>query len=402
MEHDGDARSLPPVEYEPVAVKDVLVEMKDTAELAIDLAYSAVLHRDEDLAAEVLRLERFMTVLNMRARMGIMMAARSPDDVEQLAPVLGIAMATEAISDAAADIASIVLEEMGLPEAIRAVLPEATETLVQGQVVADCPYAGETLGEIDLETATGVRVIAVRRGDDWLLNPGPATDLQAEDIAFLRGPTEAVEEVFRTLTGRPYQPPDPGGQTGVPDLERAIDMIVHMKDISELAVDLAYSSVLFDSESLAEEVRAIEVEVDAMRTRFEAWALRASAAVDDPVRLRGLIRLGTETEVISDAAIDIIEGIRWDEGGHPVVQLAVDESDEVLSRIVVDPDGPLADTRVEAGVPEAEPAMSVLAIRRPDEGWMLVGNADAELRPDDVVIAKGTRGAAAEFEAQAA
>ena len=45
---EGDAPSAP-IEYEPVNVKDVLVEMKDTAELLIDLSYSAVLHRNEEL-----------------------------------------------------------------------------------------------------------------------------------------------------------------------------------------------------------------------------------------------------------------------------------------------------------------------------------------------------------------
>jgi uncharacterized protein with PhoU and TrkA domain len=42
--------------------------------------------------------------------------------------------------------------------------------------------------------------------------------------------------------------------------------------------------------------------------------------------------------------------------------------------------------------------MSVIAIRRPDEGWLLVADADAELQAGDVLIAKGTRTAAAEFE----
>ena len=32
------------VEYEPRSVKEVLAEMKDTAELLIDLSFSAVLH----------------------------------------------------------------------------------------------------------------------------------------------------------------------------------------------------------------------------------------------------------------------------------------------------------------------------------------------------------------------
>jgi len=53
------------VEYEPVSVKAVLAEMKDTAELLIDLSYSAVLGDSDALAEEVLELEARMDLLQM-------------------------------------------------------------------------------------------------------------------------------------------------------------------------------------------------------------------------------------------------------------------------------------------------------------------------------------------------
>ncbi|WP_455449880.1 potassium channel family protein [Natrinema thermotolerans] len=384
------------IEYEPVSVKDVLVEMKDTAELLIDLSYSAVLHRSEELATEVLRLEERMDVLEMRARMSLLMAARKPADAEQLAPVLGIVGAADEISDAAGDIAKIVLEDMGLPEAMRAALPDAAEALLRGVVAADSPYAGRTLQEIDLESETGVRAIALRRGNEWLLNPGPTTRIEADDVAFLRGPDAAIGDVCETLTGEAYEAPTVESPD-IDDLERAVDTIIHMKDFSELAVDLAYSSVLFDSEELAEEVRNLEVEVDAMQSRFEAWTLRAAADATDPVVLRGLIQLGSSTERISDTAIEISEGVLRDIDVHPVVQLAVQESDEIIARIPVERGSELDGTAVTEGVPDADSTMSVIAIRRPDEGWLLVADADAELRGGDVLIAKGTRTAAAAF-----
>ncbi len=385
------------IEYEPVSVKDVLVEMKDTAELLIDLSYSAVLHRNEELAAEVLQLEERMDVLELRARMSLLMAARSPTDAEQLAPVLSIVAATDQISDAAGDIAKVVLEDVHLPEAMRAALPEAVETLVRGVVTADSEYAGRTLKDINLESETGVRVIALRRGQDWILNPGPETRVEAEDVALLRGPESEIGDVYETLTGEVYELATPD-VVAIDDLERAVDTIVHMKNLSELAVDLAYSSVLFDSEELAEEVRNLEVEVDALQFRFEAWLLQAAGDAEDPVTLRGLLHLGTSTEVISDAAIDISEGVLRDIDVHPVVRLAVQESDEIIIRVEVEEGSDLDGTAVTAGVPDADVTMSVIAIRRPDEGWLLVADADAELQGGDVLIAKGTRTAAAEFE----
>jgi uncharacterized protein with PhoU and TrkA domain len=280
---------------------------------------------------------------------------------------------------------------------MRAALPDAVETLVRGIVAPDSPYAGRTLKDIDLESETGIRVIALRRGSEWLLNPGPKTEIEADDVALLRGPDSEMPTVYQELTGTEYEPPAAAPQA-IDDLGRAVDTIVHMKNLSELAVDLAYSSVLFDSEELASEVQNLEVEVDALQSRFEAWVLRAAGDTDDPVSLRGLIHLGTSTEAISDAAVDISEGVLRDIEVHPVVRLAVQESDEIITRTEIESGSVLDGTTVSAGVPDADVTMSVIAIRRPDEGWILVADTGVDLCGGDVVIAKGTRTAAEQFD----
>ncbi|MFW6318293.1 MAG: potassium channel family protein [Halorubrum sp.] len=396
-----DRRESPlSVRYEPTSVKDLLVEMKDTAELLIDLSYSAVLHGSPTIANEVVELEHRMDVLQMRARMSLMLAARSPDEAETLAPVLGVVGAADKISDAAGDIAKIVTEEIGLPDAMRGALTEGVETLVRGTVAADSGYAGRTLADIDLESRTGVRVIAIRRDDDWIFNPGPNTRLEADDVTLLRGPETGVAEAYPELANEPFDPREPD-EPAIDDLERAVDSIVLMKNLSELAVDLAYGSILFDNEELAEEVRNLEIEVDALQSRFEAWTLRAAREADDPVSLRGLIHLGVATEEISDAAVKITEGVTRNLGVHPVVEMAVQESDEIITRTVIREGSDLAGTSVENGLPTTDVSTSVIAIRRPDEGWLIGHDIDTVLRPGDAVIAKGTRTSAEEFEALA-
>lgn len=386
--------SSDPIDYEPASVKDLLVEMKDTSELLIDLAYSAVLQDSEAIASEVLKLEEVMNVLQVRARMSLMMSARSPADAEALAPVFSVVAAAAKISDAAADIAKIVIEEVGLPDAIRGALPEAVEVLVRTDIHDDSTLIGRTLGEINLESETGVRVIAIRRESGWLLNPGKDSKLLRGDAVLLRGPETGVVDVFRDLAQEEYSPsavPEPT----IDDLERAVDSIVLMKDLSELAVDLAYSSILFDNVELAEEVRNIEIEVDALQTRLEAWTLQAAASEEDPVALRGLIHLAISTEVISDAALQIADGVRREAEVHPVVALAVQESDEIIVRVTVKQNSQLENEDVEDGIPAVDPTMSIIAIRRPETGWMLVPSTT--LKKDDVIIAKGTRTAAADF-----
>jgi uncharacterized protein with PhoU and TrkA domain len=386
------------IAYEPVSVKAVLAEMKDTAELLIDLSYSAVLHGSDEVASEVLVLEERMDVLQLQARMSLLMAARSPEDAEALAPVLGMVGAAEKISDAAGDIAKVVLEDIGLPEAMRAAIPAAVETLVRGEVAADSGYAGRTLGESNLETETGVRVIAIRRGGEWLLNPDRETALEPGDTVLLRGTEAALGTASPAITGAPYDPPEPVAST-IEDLDRAVDSIVLMKNMSELAVDLAYGSVLFDSEGVASEVVELEAEVDALKSRFEAWVLRAATRVEDPIALRGLVHLASATEVISDAAVEISEGVLRGLDTHPVVAAAVEESDEVIVRVVVGEDGALAGATLGDRAVKTETGMRVIAVRRGgDDGsdrgdgdWVVSPGPETTVRPRDVLIAKGTR-----------
>jgi len=397
------------VEYQPVSVKAVLAEMKDTAELLIDLSYSAVLLGSDEVAAEVLELEEQMDVLQLRARMSLLLAARSTEDAEALAPVLGMVGAAEKISDAAGDIAKVVLEDIGLPDAMRATLPEAVETIVRATISDDSPLAGETLGALNLETETGVRAIAIRRTGDWLLNPDAETALQSGDVALFRGPDEGISAVYRDATGEDYEPPDPP-ESDIEDLERAVDSIVLMKDMGELAVDLAYGSVLLDSTDVAEEVVELEAEVDALQSRFEAWTLQAAGRHDDPISLRGLVHLARATEVISDAALEISEGVLRGLSTHPVVAEAVRESDEVIVSVPVEADSDLDGTTIGDQQVKTQTGMRIIAVRRAnpsdrtdraDNDWVISPGPETRLSADDVLVAKGTRTGAERFEALA-
>jgi len=397
------------VEYEPVSVKAVLAEMKDTAELLIDLSYSAVLLGSDEVAAEVLELEEQMDVLQLRARMSLLMAARSTEDAEALAPVLGMVGAAEKISDAAGDIAKVVLEDIGLPEAMRATLPEALETIVRATVAEDSSLAGETLGDLNLETETGVRAIAIRRTGDWLLNPDAETALLAGDVVLFRGPDDGIATVYRDATGTGYEPPEPP-ESEIDDLERAVDSIVLMKDMGELAVDLAYGAVLLDSPDVAEEVVELEAEVDALQSRFEAWTLQAAGRYDDPIALRGLVHLARSTEVISDAALEISEGVLRGLSTHPVVAEAVRESDEVIVSVPVAPGSDLDGSTIGEQAVKTETGMRIIAVRRAaasdrtgreDSDWAISPGPETALSAGDVLVAKGTRSGAERFEALA-
>ena len=102
--------ALGKVKYKPVPVRDLFLEMKNLSELMIDLAYSAALFNDRELAEDIMDLEGRVDTLDYLLEMTIMIAARDAHDAEALAGVSAAASAADKISDAAADIAAIVTQ----------------------------------------------------------------------------------------------------------------------------------------------------------------------------------------------------------------------------------------------------------------------------------------------------
>jgi uncharacterized protein with PhoU and TrkA domain len=75
------------VGYRPTDMRGSLVFVRDASELAIDLAFSAVLYGNEELAQQVLDLERRVEDARYEARIALMLAATTADAAERLASV---------------------------------------------------------------------------------------------------------------------------------------------------------------------------------------------------------------------------------------------------------------------------------------------------------------------------
>ncbi|GAB6101386.1 potassium channel family protein [Thermococcus atlanticus] len=188
-------------EYRPKSVKEIFIEMKNTAEFMVDLAYSSVLFGEEELAEEVLELEEYLDMLNYHLMVHAVLAARSPREAEQITSILHMAHSIDDISNAAADLAKMILEGVELHPIIKQVILESEEVIGRFVVAPDSVLVGKTLGELELASNTGVWVLAVRRGKRWLFDPDGDFKILAGDVLIGRGTQTSVDYLKEIARG---------------------------------------------------------------------------------------------------------------------------------------------------------------------------------------------------------
>ena len=167
-----------------------------------------------------------------------------------------------------------------------------------------------------------------------------------------------------------------------------MDLLIEMKNLSEVAVGLAYSALLYYDSGLAREVVAIEDEMDNMRYRTERWVLLAARHMEDPGRLRGMLHLSIASEAIADCAQEMVWMVEKGEEVHPVLSAAVGESDEIVSKLTVSPDSPADGQSLRALRLETETGMYALAVNRGGR-WTYRPRETYVLRGGDSLLATG-------------
>lgn len=378
-------------------VKGLLSEIKDESELMVDLAYAAVFFADTDLAREVGRLEERMFEQLHELRKIAMLAARSPEDAEHMAGVLEIASAVEKIADAAEDIARIVASKIGIVDDLRKDLRHADEVVSRIKVAEGSPAVQQTLRDLALPVQIGIWVIAIRRGGEWDLDPRADYVIAEGDALLVRGPEDGIL-LARELVGAPSLPePPPQPEIALSDLDRAVDLLVEMKNSAEVAVGLAYSALLFNDRALAAEVANLEARSDALHDELESWVLRAAQEARNIDHLRGLIRLGNATEMIFDSAREMTRLVEKGEDLHPVIAAALVESDEFGHETIVGTASEADGKSIRQLRLETETGMYVLAVQR-GRWWTYRPKPTFSFASGDRIIAIGPAGGGQELD----
>jgi len=167
------------------------------------------------------------------------------------------------------------------------------------------------------------------------------------------------------------------------------DIVLEIKDKSELMVDLAYSSLIYDNEIIAKEVYDLEILIDNLYQTIQKKTLEGvknkDLSIDDALTV---LRLAECSEKIADAALEIIDVELRDVELHPILKMSIRESDVVFTKIHVEPNSILCNKTLGKLKLGSETGMLVIAMRHHDR-WLYGPNKNTMIDPGDILFAKG-------------
>ena len=171
-----------------------MVELKDTSELMIDLAYSALMLNSRELAEEVQALEEYVDQLHTAFELLALTSDFKKEEASGFLGLIRIGVATEKIADAAAEMAEVVLRGIEPHPVLKLAIKAAEETVVQACVTAGSPLVNKTLKEARVHEETGMWVLVIKRGGKHLRPKGDSRILEG-DVLVASGYAKGVDDL---------------------------------------------------------------------------------------------------------------------------------------------------------------------------------------------------------------
>jgi uncharacterized protein with PhoU and TrkA domain len=182
-------------------ITEKLVELKDTSELILDLAYSSLLLKSKDLAEEVKFLEEYMDDLHTEFELLVLSSGFDSKDSKDYLGLIRLGLFTEAIADAGAKIAVVVLRGIEPHQVLKMAIEEAEEAVVKVQVPKNSKFVGKSLREAKIPEETGLWILAIRRGKGWI-RPRGSVVIAAKDTLIASGYAEGEKDFISLITGK--------------------------------------------------------------------------------------------------------------------------------------------------------------------------------------------------------
>ncbi|MFX1586575.1 MAG: potassium channel family protein [Promethearchaeota archaeon] len=387
--------------YKPLSLKEILREMKQSIDLMIDLAYSAIKFGSREIADEASKIEKRIHELTFLLNLQIIQTqAGGVKEAKKLEPIVVMGYSIDKISDALADIARVVYINSDICDFTQLFWDEVPEPIVKVTVKRECEFIGKCRRDVHFRSKHGVDLIAIKRDDKWLFNKEET--IQENDILIIKGELEPIRELknlvfddevisFQINNQKKESEFDLSDPEILENLQELKKDYVLITDISETMIELALAALFFNSYEVAEDVLEMEELMDGLNITFEKDLLDFAHLVGNPRDLTGIMRIVFSCELISDAAANIAENILKGFEPHIILQKAIEETQEVVVREILSPDSyfknktyeELQDRRYKRG-------FHIIALKREDK-WIYSFKSDFIFKERDLLIGLGPK-----------
>lgn len=369
------------VEYKPMSVLQVLKEMKNVSQLAVDLGYLAVLFNDRELAEKLLELENRIDSTAYQLWMSAALATRDPEDAEKIVGVMKLGSSLDEISNAAADLAKIVILGLSKHPSLKRVFQRLGDRFEMAVIPPSSKLVGQSIGQTGLDTRVGLKILGIKR-EKWIINPGDEEVLREGDILLTKGPESKVEALNQLLRERSIK------VERIQGFEKVEKLLAEIINTTEMMVDLAYGALIYNNVEVAREVIALEEEVDSLHLELELEVMRRSGKKGRELEALGLIRMGLICEMISDAAASIADIVIRGLEAHEILVKAFQEVEDTVLMTEVKPGSLMDGKTIEETRLQERFNVKILAVRRASK-WLYEPNEAFRIAGRDVLIATG-------------
>jgi uncharacterized protein with PhoU and TrkA domain len=175
------------------------------------------------------------------------------------------------------------------------------------------------------------------------------------------------------------------------------ELLLEMKNLSELMIDLAYSAALFNDKPLAEDVMELEERVDTLAYLLDMEIMIAARDAKDAEALLGVSTVAAATDKISDAAADIAGIVTHDIGVHPIVSEIFEKVEKHLTKATVKEGSVVSGKQIGKLGFASQLGVDIIAIRR-NKDWIIDPEDSQRIFPGDVLITRGAPQAVKDFK----
>lgn len=372
------------INSEPKSVRELMTEMKNVSDGMIDLAYAAVMFENIELADRVHELEKRMDELMYHIRTMVAVVTRNVQEAKKITGILQVASAAEAISNATGDMADLVRNRAKIHPVVRDAFRIADEKIACVKLSEGSVLCSKKLCDLKLASTIGVTVLAIKRGDTWILLPTRETEVHPNDSLVVKGPPDGIA-ILCEMAGAPKETWISG--RGLPTIRRTL---AEMRDLSSLAVDMAYCSILFGSREIAEEVKEADEKFKKLDRALWLATLKAARGERDMVGLYNLLQVAKSIERILDAATLITDVVLRELELHPVFAHALAEADEQVGRADVSENSEFVGKSLKDLNLWTRMGAYVLMIKR-GKHYLFDPPRRTKVRAGDSLVVRGTR-----------